>query len=111
MINGITITLYNKVQTGTDDFNRPIYEEQSYQVDNVLVSPSSNDDIVEQLNLTGKKAIYTLAIPKGDNHIWQDQYVEFFGKRWHVFTMPIMGIEENIPLKWNAKVMVEHYEQ
>lgn len=111
MIKGITVNLINLIQTGTDEFNKPIYEEQSVQVDNVLVSPSSSDDVIDQLNLTGKKAIYTLAIPKGDTHTWQDQYVEFFGRRWHVFTIPTRGIEENIPLSWNTKVMVERYEQ
>ena len=110
MIKGIQVKLINLVQTGVDGFNKPVYGEQCTYVDNVLVSPTSSDDAVEQLNLTGKKAVYTLAIPKGDNHIWQDQIVEFFGKRWHVFNIPIMGIEENIPLSWNTKVMVEAYE-
>ena len=111
MIKGITIKLFTKVQIGVDDFRKPIYEEKEELVDNVLVSPSSSDDIVDQLNLTGKKAIYTLAIPKGDTHKWEDSYVEFFGKKWHVFTLPIEGIESMIPLAWNKKVMVEHYEQ
>lgn len=111
MIKGITVNLINLVETGVDGFNRPIYEEHSTLVENVLVYPSSSDDVIEQLNLTGKRAVYTLGIPKGDTHAWQDQYVEFFGKRWHVFTIPTMGIEENIPLSWNTKVMVELYEQ
>ena len=111
MIKGIQVKLINLVEVGIDGFNKPIYEEQSVFVDNVLVSPSSSDDVIEQLNLTGKRAVYTLAIPKGDNHIWQDQIVEFFNQRWKVFTIPTQGIEENIPLSWNKKVMVERYEQ
>ena len=60
-------------------------------------------------NLFGKKAVYTLAIPKGDTHKWEDSVVEFFGHKWKTFGFPIEGIESNIPLDWNKKVMVERY--
>lgn len=109
MINGITITLINLVESGKDAFNNPIYEENQVQVDDVLVAPSSSDDIVDSTDLYGKKAIYTIAIPKGDTHVWEDQIVEFFGQRWKVFSMPMTGIESNIPLRWNTKYYVEGY--
>lgn len=108
-IKGITVTLINKVEIGKDPFGKPIYEDAEILVDNVLVSPTLTDDIVNQLNLTGKKAVYTLAIPKGDTHIWEDQEVRFFNERWRVFGMAIQGIDELIPLDWNKKVMVERY--
>ena len=111
MIQGITVNLIQRVQTGTDEFNSPVYEEQIISVDNVLVSPTSSDDVTDQLNLTGRRAIYTLAIPKGDKNVWENQYVEFFGNRFHVFSKTIEGIESMIPLKWNKKVYVEIYEQ
>ena len=110
MIKGITVNLINQIQSGTDPFGNPIYSETKTQVDNVLVSPVSSDVIVESLNLYGKTAVYNLAIPKGDEHIWEDQIVEFFGERWHVFGKAIMGIESNIPLSWNMKIKVERYE-
>lgn len=94
-------------KTGTDPFGNPIYEETDIDVENVLVSPTSTDDIVNQLTLTGKKAVYTLAIPKGDTNDWEDKEVKFFGKRWRTFGFPIEGIEDLIPLDWNKKVMVE----
>lgn len=109
MIKGITVTLYEKQEIGKDEFNRPIYEELPVEIENVLVAPTSSDDVINQLNLTGKKAIYTLAIPKGDCHIWEDRKVKFFGGYWKTFGFPIAGIEENIPLEWNQKVMVERY--
>lgn len=111
MIKGIPVVLINKVQTGTDDFDRPVYTEERTTVDNVLVSPTESQDVVSQLNLTGKKAVYTLGIPKGDTNHWEDQDVEFFGERFHVFTVVTKGIESMIPLDWNGKVMVERYEQ
>lgn len=110
MIKGITVTLINKKQVDTDPFDAPIYEDMPINVDNVLVSPTSTEDIINQLELTGKKAVYTLAIPKGDTNKWEDQEVEFFGERWRVFGKVTQGIEHLIPLKWNKKVMVERYE-
>ena len=64
-IKGHTITLVQRIQIGKDAFNSPIYEEQEIQVDNVLVAPVSTDDLVTQLDLYGKKAVYKIAIPKG----------------------------------------------
>ena len=109
-IKGITVTLINKKEVGRDPFNKPIYEDVEIEVDNVLVSPTSTDDIVNQLNIDGKKAVYTLAIPKGDTNNWEDAEVIFFGKRWRTFGIPIQGIDHLIPLTWNKKVMVERYE-
>lgn len=110
MIKGIQVTLINKLKTGTDEFNHPIYQDKEILVDNVLVAPTSQDDVINQLNLTGRKAVYTLGIPKDDTNIWEDQDVVFFGKRFHVFTPQTKGIDDLIPLEWNSKVMVELYE-
>lgn len=110
MIKGIPVVLYEKRKAGTDPFNHPIYEEVPVIVENVLVAPSSADDTVTSLSLTGKKAVYTLGIPKGDTHVWEDRKVEFFGRTWKTFGIPLEGIEQNIPLSWNKKVMVERYE-
>lgn len=109
-IKGITVTLINKKQTSTDPFGEPIFEDDEVSIENVLVSPTSSDDIVNQLNITGKKAVYTLAIPKGDSNVWEDQEVRFFGERWKVFGKPLQGIDDLIPLDWNKKVTVERYE-
>lgn len=109
-IQGITITLIDQVETGKDSLGNPIVEDKPVKVSNVLVAPASADDITNQLNLTGRKAIYTLAIPKGDTHDWENKPVEFFGQRWKVFGIPLEGIDELIPLDWNKKVMVERYE-
>ena len=109
IIKGITVTLINKIEVDQDPLGAPIYEDAEIKVDNVLVSPTSTDDIVNQLTLTGKKAVYTLAIPKGDTNTWEDQEVMFFGKRWKVFGPELQGIEDMIPLDWNKKVMVERY--
>lgn len=110
MIRGITVRLCVREQTGVDSFNSPVFSENWVEVENVLVAPSASDDIVTSQDLCGKKAVYTMAIPKNDAHKWEDTLVEFFGQRFHTFGFPVQGIEENIPLEWNKKVMVEKYE-
>lgn len=109
-IKGITVTLYEKTQTGTDGFGAPIYTETAVEVENVLVAPQGSSEVLDTLNLTGRKAVYTLAIPKGDTHDWENKKVTFFGEDFHTFGEPIKGIDAMIPLGWNTKVMVERYE-
>lgn len=109
-IKGITVTLVGKTKSGKDDFGHTIYEDLEIQVDNVLVVPSSTEDITNQLNLTGKKAAYTLGIPKDDQNEWKDREVLFFGRKWRTIGIPLEGIESMMPLNWNKKVMVESYE-
>lgn len=110
MLKGITIILINKTETSQDPFGNPVFSETETEVENVLVAPTLSDDIVNTLSLTGRKAVYTLAIPKGDTNTWENQEVRFFGQRWRVFGIPIQGIDELIPLSWNKKVTVERYE-
>lgn len=110
MIRGITVTLYEKKETGKDAFEHPIYAETPVEVRNVLVAPAKTTEILDTLNLIGKKAVYNIAIPKGDTHEWKDNRVDFFGEKWRVIGLPQRGIEENIPLDWNEKWMVERYE-
>lgn len=109
-IRGITVQLYTKTQTGTDAFNHPVYTETVENVDNVLVAPATSEEVTQALDLTGKRAVYNLAIPKGDTHEWEGCKVSFFGKDWRVINFEAGGIEEDIPLDWNAKVQVSRYE-
>lgn len=108
-IKGHTITLVQRIQIGKDAFNSPIYEEQEIQVDNVLVAPVSTDDLVTQLDLYGKKAVYKIAIPKGDTHVWENQKVKVLGHTWSVFTFPLEGFDEDLPLDWNKQYYIERY--
>lgn len=109
-IKGIPVKLSVKTQTGIDGFNRPIYETSQEVVKNVLVGEPSAEDVVNELNLSGKRIAYNLAIPKGDTHVWEDTEVEFFGRKFRTIGIPTEGIEENLPLSWNKKVKVERYE-
>lgn len=108
-MRGVKVILYNKTQSGTDDFNRPVYTETAVTVDNVLIGEPSTEDVVAELNLSGKRLAYTLAIPKGDTHTWTDRTVEFFGEKFRTIGAPTQGIEHLTPTPWNKKVKVERY--
>lgn len=109
-IHGITVMLFERNKTGTDGFGKPVYAETPIPVENVLVGEPSSQEITDTLNLTGKRLAYTLGIPKGDQHVWTGQKVSFFGESFRVIGAPVRGIEDLIPLEWNAKVQVERIE-
>lgn len=111
-IKGITVTLITMTDSGTkDSFNRPVETETRTNVDNVLVAPlfQNGTEILSEISMNGKKVRYQLGIPKGDMNNWEDCVVEFFGKRWKSIGFSAVGIEENIPLDWNRRVVVERY--
>lgn len=111
-MKGITIKLYNRTKTGTDVLNHPIYAEVPVSVNNVLVAPVTTSEVLETYNLTGRKAVYQLAIPKWDTNTWTaGMKVSFFGQDWRIIEVAQEGIESLIPLAWNKKVRVERYEQ
>jgi hypothetical protein len=109
-MQGIDIILYDKQKTGEDAFGHPVYAETPVTVENVLVGEPTSDEVTDALNLYGKHVAYTLAIPKGDTNTWTDRMVEFFGEKFKVIGHPTQGIDHLIPLAWNKKVRVEHYE-
>lgn len=109
MIKGITIMLHVKVQTGEDPFGSPIYEDATEDVADVLIGEPDAQAVANELQLNGKRLAYTLAIPKGDTHDWDNTEVEFFEERFRTYGAT-QGIEDMIPLRWNKKVKVERYE-
>lgn len=112
MIKGITVQLVVKTETGTDALNHPIYKETVVEVNNVLVQPTTQEDIANTLSNYGKLASYILGIPKGDENKWEDTEVvlpEPFEGRYKTIGYPQAGIEANIPLNWNKKVLIERY--
>lgn len=114
-LSGITVTLYNEIQTGVDPFGAPIIEEKPETVENVLVGEPSTDDIITSTSLYGKTISYMLAIPKGDTHDWMDKkvtWVDSYGIHTvRTFGFPITGIEANIhpSIPWHMKVRCEAY--
>ena len=79
MLRGRTVTLYVRTAGAADAFGRPTYTETAVTVPNVLIAPVSAEDVINEMNLSGKRAVYELGIPKGDANVWEGNRVEFFG--------------------------------
>lgn len=109
LLQGQTIKLFNRVRTGVDAFNTPIYEEVSEDVENILVCPTATEDVTDNLQLYGRHAVYELLIPKEDTHQWEDRVVSFFGKKWRTFGTVLEWPAGMTPGPWNRKVRVEWY--
>jgi len=86
-----------------------VFEEKPEAVHNVLIGEPTAEELVNELQLYGKRLAYTLALPKGDAHDWHDVTVEFFGQRFRTYGDVTEGIDAMIPLQWNKKVKVERY--
>ena len=111
MIHGMTVTLHHRIETGRDALNNPVYQwYETEDVEDVLVGEPTPQERTDELNFSGKMIAYSLGIPKGDTHEWEDAIVEFFGHKFHIFGFPKEGIEANIPLRWHKIYKCERYE-
>ena len=110
MIKGETVILIDKIQTGTDPFGAPIYDESEIEIKNVIVGSPTFDSATADLQLYGKKLAFTLGIPKGDNHEWKDRNVIIRGQKFRTYGFPLEQTSANVPGKWNKQVKVERYE-
>lgn len=105
-IRGESVVLITR-KASLDEFNHPTWVESRETVDNVLIGEPVQAELTNSADMRHARAAYTLGIPKGDSHDWQDVVVEFWGKRWRQFGQIIRGMEHQIPLDWNQKVTVE----
>jgi len=112
MIKGETVTLISKVSSGEDDFGQPVYTEGQIAVNNVLVGSPSSEDVINELNISGKHIEFSLAIPKGDTNTWENTSVLIRGKRYRTIGLPVSYTEHNMPsyFAWNKIIKVERYE-
>lgn len=110
-IHGIPVTLYETTATGTNALNETVYTTQPTTVYNVVVGKPTEQEILDTLNLTGRKATFTFCIPKGDTHDWCNARVDFVlngvTRRCRTIGEPIEYIEDMVPLSWNKTVRCE----
>lgn len=111
MIKGVTIRLYEQARGNNlegDEAGGYIFNFREFvEVDNVLYAPTTFEEYPISNDLEGTRTRYTLAIPKGDTHDWNRAGVVIDGVQYRVVSVAAGGIEENIPLSWNKKVIIE----
>lgn len=112
MIKGCLVKLHTKKKIGEDEFHAPIYEETIEEVENVLIEPVSDDAVINELQLSGKRISYMLHIPNGDTHNWNDSIVELpapWNESVKTFGGGIIYDPKLTPLDWFKKVKAEKY--
>ncbi len=112
MIKGIPIILYETTVIGHDDFGADIKEETPVTINNVVIGQPSSEDIITEINVSGKHISYNLAIPADDTHEWEHNTVEFYGRKWRVIGIPTQFMDGFMGASWpwNKQVKVEAYE-
>ena len=109
-LHGVTVKLYNRAVVTYDELNAPVYSFTCTEVDNVLPGQPSTSDIVESVDLSGKRADCVLGIPKGDTHTWADAIVEVWpGEFYETIGWPMTGVQDLIPLQWDRNVRAARY--
>lgn len=109
-IKGVTVRLAVQTVTGRDELNAEVVSTVWADIPNVLVGEPTAQEITDSHELYGKRLAYRLAIPKGDTHVWTDTTVILpapFAGVYRTYGPTTAGIEDNIPLDWNKKVMIE----
>ena len=109
MLKTLTIQLSVKQLTGSDPFGMKTETEELVDIPGCLVGMPSSDEIVQAMEMYGKKIAYVVGVPKGDTHEWTDTDVVIAGERYRTIGYPETGIQENIPLAWGKNVKVERY--
>lgn len=102
-----TVRLHVKTLSGRDSLNNPVFDDEVIEVSGVLIGHPSTEELLSSVQLYGKRTEYMLALPKGDDHVWTDTEVEFFGRKFRTFGDVIQGIEANVPTLWHKQVRVE----
>ena len=64
MIEGETVVIHRREQTGTNAHNQPIYEWVETPVEDVLVAPGARTDIPENARPDGTTVAWQLHFPK-----------------------------------------------
>lgn len=109
-IHGVTVKLYTRSIITYDDLNAPVYDLTCTTVDNVLPGQPSSSDVIESVDLNGKRADLVLGIPKDDTHDWTDAVVEVWpGEFYETLGYPTTGVQDLIPLSWGRNIRAARY--
>lgn len=109
-MRGVAVTLKQKTQAGTDALGQPIYTTIDVVINDVLVGKPESSDVENALTMYGKRIAYTLAIPKGDTHVWYKSQVTLpapWSSTFNVIGDVVETIDANTPTRWNRIVQLE----
>jgi len=102
VISGEMVTVFAYAEVGRDDMNTPIYAWAPEQtVGNVLVGPSSTDDLDGSTRPEGVEVVLALHWPKTYTGSLRGKLVEVRGTQYAVVGDPQPYTAANTPGAWN----------
>jgi hypothetical protein len=111
VISGETVTVLAYAEVGRDDMNTPIYAWAPEQtVGNVLVGPSSTDDLDGSTRPEGVEVVLALHWPKTYTASLRGKRVEVRGTTYEVVGDPQPYTAANTPGAWNRPCYLKNTE-
>lgn len=109
-MTGTEVTIIRRTQTGSDDFNMPVYEETTETVENCLVCPVSTD-VLDENRPEGFELIYRVVFPSTfTGSLAHTQLILPLvdeEQRFDVYGDP-QPVPHNCPTQWNRTAEVGH---
>ncbi|MCC2031827.1 hypothetical protein [Microbacterium allomyrinae] len=106
-MEGETVVVRRRTQTGTNRHNQPIYDWQPEDVDNVLVAPGPRADLGEDRRPDGTTIAWTLYFPKTFTGSLRGAQISVRGEP----PAPVIGdpkpYPDDTPTEWNMPVELE----
>lgn len=106
MISGMEVEVVRRTMTGRDEMGEPIFSESHEPVGNVLVTPSSTDEMDETNRAFGISCELTLHFPKDYTASLEGCSVIVYGDEYRVLGDPQPYMPENTPTPWNREAKV-----
>lgn len=106
LIKGREVTVIRRVQTGTDNYNAPVYETKEEPVPGVLPQPGSVADLEDE-RPDGSVVSMTFHFPKGYGKSLRGCSIAYDGNVYRVIGDPQPYVEENTPGEWDMPVETE----
>lgn len=110
VLNQTTIKVKTRTQTGTDELNRPIYEEAWEEIPRCVVGSPTSADIESEMNLSGKRIAYEVFLPNDDAHMWSGASVMIKDKEYRVIGDVRESFISFSHIPCNKLISVEAYE-
>lgn len=103
LVPTVTVTVTRRVETGTDAFNAPVWEEETEEVAGVVARPSSTSDLGAD-RPEGTRAGATFAFPKSYSKPLKGCTVTWGGDDYCVVGDPRPVLADGAPDPWNYTV-------
>lgn len=107
-MTGEIVLVEEPAVAGVDEFNAIIYGKSGWSaIDNVLVSPSSTDNVTDTNRPDGKIVVYTLHFPKTFDESLKGKKINVRGEVYKVIGDPKHYSAQATPGQWWMPVKVE----